>query len=99
MRPSVIRVDGIDLGAEGAGEGHALGRPPPLDQKLRSGEEGGRYQRLLPRPGGGSVIVATISIVPTSDPERTGVILSDELARIAAPVAHADRFPPREDRS
>jgi len=60
------------------------------------GEEGGLYLRILPRPAGGSVIVATTPIVPPSDPERRGIILSDELARIAALVAHADRFPPGE---
>jgi hypothetical protein len=52
-------------------------------------EEGGLFMRILPRPGGGSVIVATIPIVPGSDADRTGVILNDELDRIATLVAHA----------
>ena len=62
-------------------------------REIAPGEEGGLYLRILPRPGGGSVIVATIPIVPSSDPESTGVILSDELARITTLVLHSGESP------
>ena len=52
-------------------------------REIAPGEQGGLFMRVLPRPGAGSVVVATIPIVPTSSPERTSSILADELDRIA----------------
>jgi hypothetical protein len=47
---------------------HSPTRCIDILREIAPGEEGGLYLRILPRPGGGSVIVATIPIVPTSDP-------------------------------
>ena len=65
-------------------------------REIAPGEQGGLFMRVLPRPGGGSVVVATIPIVPTSSPERTSSILADELDRIATLVAGAGRANPGE---
>ena len=63
-------------------------------REIAPGEQGGLFMRVLPRPGAGSVVVATIPIVPTSSPERTSSILADELDRIAMLVAGAGRANP-----
>jgi hypothetical protein len=63
-------------------------------REITPGEKGGLYMRILPRPGGGSVVVATIPIVPTSSPERTSSILADELDRIAMLVTGPGRANP-----
>jgi hypothetical protein len=66
---------------------HPSTRCVDILREIAPGEEGGAYIRVLPRPGGGSVIVLTIPIIPTSNEERSAAIASDELSRIAALVA------------
>jgi hypothetical protein len=47
--------------------------------EIAPGREGGAYMRAIPRPGGGSVVVMTLPLLP--DPERTAAAatLGDEL--------------------
>ena len=79
------RIKGIDLRAEGAGEGHALRRgAASLDQQLRSLVGGGLTPRILPRPGGGSVIVATI---PSSRPPIPSARADLERRSLTSPLS------------
>jgi hypothetical protein len=51
-------------------------------REIAPGREGGAYLRVLPRPGGGSVIVMTLPLIPGTDPERFTATLRAELAAL-----------------
>ena len=52
-------------------------------REVAPGREGGAYLRVLPRPGGGSVIVMTLPLIPGTDPETATATLRAELAALA----------------
>ncbi|WP_293382947.1 SRPBCC family protein [Phenylobacterium sp.] len=52
-------------------------------REIAPGQEGGAFLRVLPRPGGGSVVVMTVPVPPDGDPENVGEVLRDELDRLA----------------
>ena len=52
-------------------------------REVAPGREAGAYLRVLPRPGGGSVIVMTLPLIPGTDPETTTAALRAELAALA----------------
>lgn len=49
-------------------------------RELVPGREGGAYIRAIPRPGGGSVIVMTLPLLPDVDPGDTAATLAAELS-------------------
>lgn len=51
-------------------------------REVAPGREGGAYLRAVPRPGGGSVIVMTLPLLPDTDPADTAVTLTAELAAL-----------------
>ena len=59
-------------------------------REVSPGREGGAYLRAVPRPGGGTVIVMTLPILPGTDRAATASILTEELATLAALMAQAD---------
>ena len=52
-------------------------------REVAPGREGGAYLRVLPRPGGGSVIVMTLPLIPGTDPQTATATLRAELAALA----------------
>jgi hypothetical protein len=54
-----------------------------------SGEEGGAYLRVVPRPGGGSVVVMTIPVAPGVPLAHIASTLREELTALAALVDEA----------
>lgn len=52
-------------------------------REVAPGREGGAYIRAMPRPGGGSVVVMTLPLLPGVDPAATSATLRDELNAIA----------------
>jgi hypothetical protein len=51
------------------------------------GREGGAFLRAVPRPGGGSVILMTLPLLPDVDPADTSATLADELNELARLLA------------
>ena len=58
-------------------------------RELAPGREGGAYLRVIPRPGGGSVIIMTLPVPPGGDPAVTAATLAAELAALVS-LAEAD---------
>ena len=56
-------------------------------RELAPGREGCAYLRVIPRPGGGSVIIMTLPVPPGADPAATTAVLVGELAALAALAA------------
>ena len=56
-------------------------------REIGPGREGGAFLRALPRPGGGTVIVMTLPLLPDVDPSDTATTLADELRALAALLA------------
>lgn len=52
-------------------------------REIVPGREGGAYTRVVPRLGGGSVIVITLPVPPGGDAENVTAVLKDELAALA----------------
>ena len=52
-------------------------------REIAPGRDGGAYLRVLPRPGGGSVIVMTLPLLPGADPRLVTATLRAELAALA----------------
>jgi hypothetical protein len=52
-------------------------------REIVPGREGGAYTRVVPRVGGGSVIVITLPVPPGGDAENVTAVLKDELAALA----------------
>lgn len=48
-------------------------------REIAPGREGGAYVRALPRPGGGSVVVMILPLVPGVEPTAIAATLNDEL--------------------
>lgn len=48
-------------------------------REIAPGREGGAYIRAVPRPGGGSVVVITLPLLPGAEPAATAATLRDEL--------------------
>ena len=48
-------------------------------REIAPGREGGAYIRVIPRPGGGSVVVMTVPLVPDAEPGAVAAVLRDEL--------------------
>ena len=53
-------------------------------RELAPGREGGAYLRVIPRPGGGSVIIMTLPVPAGSDPAATAATLAAELAALVS---------------
>jgi len=53
-------------------------------REIAPGREGGAYLRVIPRPGGGSVVIMTLPVTPGADAAAVGAILGDELAALKA---------------
>ena len=58
-------------------------------REVAPGREGGAYLRVIPRPGGGSVIIMTLPVPPGADPAATAATLAAELAALVS-LAEAD---------
>jgi hypothetical protein len=56
-------------------------------REVAPGREGGAYLRAVPRPGGGTVIVMTLPLLPDTDPEDISTTLTAELAARAGLLA------------
>lgn len=48
-------------------------------REIAPGREGGAYIRVIPRPGGGSVVVMTVPLIPDTEPAAITAALRDEL--------------------
>ncbi len=55
-------------------------------REIAPGRKGGAYIRALPRPGGGSVVVMTLPIVPGAQPAVIAATLRDELTALVSLV-------------
>ncbi len=53
-------------------------------REIAPGREGGAYLRVVPRPGGGSVVIMTLPVPPGTDGAAVGAILEEELAALKA---------------
>ena len=53
-------------------------------REVAPGREGGAYIRAVPRPGGGSVIVMTLPLLPGVDPADTAATLAGELTALVS---------------
>jgi hypothetical protein len=51
-------------------------------REIAPGREGGAYTRVVPRLGGGSVIVMTLPVPPAGDLENVSAVLQGELAAL-----------------
>jgi hypothetical protein len=51
------------------------------------GREGGAFLRAVPRPGGGTVIVMTLPLLPDVDPADTAATLANELSGLVRLLA------------
>jgi Polyketide cyclase / dehydrase and lipid transport len=51
-------------------------------REIAPGREGGAYLRVVPRPGGGSVVVMTLPVPSGADPVAVASTLEDELAAL-----------------
>ena len=48
-------------------------------REIAPGREGGAYLRVIPRPGGGSVVVMTVPLAPDAEPAAIAAALRGEL--------------------
>jgi hypothetical protein len=53
-------------------------------REIAPGAEAGAYIRVMPRPGGGSVVVMTLPVAPDVAPAATAAIVRDELAALVS---------------
>ena len=53
-------------------------------REVAPGRIGGAYLRAIPRPGGGSVIVMTLPLLPGADPASTAATLAAELTALVS---------------
>jgi hypothetical protein len=56
-------------------------------REVAPGRFGGAYLRVVPRPGGGSVVSMTLPVGPGVDPGTVRATLADELAALTALAA------------
>jgi hypothetical protein len=69
---------------------------------IAPGRQGGAYMRVIPRPGGGSVVVMTLPLLPGAERTAVAATLRDELNALVSIVEgtrQAGRPSPVEDRS
>ena len=57
-------------------------------REVAPAREGGAYLRAVPRPGGGTVIVMTLPLLPDTDLEDISTTPTAELAALADLLAH-----------
>lgn len=48
-------------------------------REIAPGKRGGAFARVLPRPGGGSVLLMTLPVTPGTEPDSVSAILNQEL--------------------
>lgn len=53
-------------------------------REITPGHEGGAYLRVVPRPGGGSVVTMTLPVAAGADPAVVATILRGELSALAS---------------
>jgi hypothetical protein len=53
-------------------------------REVAPGREGGAFIRVVPRPGGGSVVIMTLPLLPETDSADTAATLARELAALVA---------------
>jgi len=53
-------------------------------REIDPGREGGAYIRVIPRPGGGSVVVMTVPLVPGTELAAIAATLQDELKALVS---------------
>lgn len=53
-------------------------------REVAPGREGGAYIRAAPRPGGGSVVIMTLPLLPDVDPADTAATLARELTGLVS---------------
>jgi len=53
---------------------------------LQRGREEGEYMRAIPRPGGGSVVVMTLPLLPGAERTAVAATLRDELNALVSLV-------------
>jgi len=58
-------------------------------REVAPGREGGAYVRVVPRPGGGSVVTMTLPLLPDVDPTDTAATLARELTTLTSLVEQA----------
>ena len=51
-------------------------------REIAPGREGGAYLRVVPRPGGGSVVIMTLPVQPGADPAAVASTLENELSAL-----------------
>ena len=51
-------------------------------REITPGREGGAYLRVMPRPGGGAVVIMTLPVLPGTDPADVAATLEDELTAL-----------------
>ena len=56
-------------------------------RQIGPGREGGAFLRAVPRPGGGTVIVMTLPLLPDVDPADTAATLANELSGLVELLA------------
>ena len=58
----------------------------PFDylREIAPGTEAGAYIRVIPRPGGGSVVVMTLPLAPGAEPTATAATLRAELSALVS---------------
>lgn len=55
-------------------------------RQIAPGRQGGAYIRAVPRPGGGSVVVMTLPLVPGAEPTAIAATLQKELSALVSLV-------------
>jgi hypothetical protein len=90
-----LPADGDDRSGQAVDETQPRGacptgedRPAPLTTcaKVAPDQEGGAYIRAVPRPGGGSVVIMTLLLLPDVDPADTRAALSRALTALMSLV-------------
>jgi hypothetical protein len=57
-------------------------------RRIAPGREAGAFLRVMPRPGGGSVVVMTLPVMPGADAAEVAATLAVELEGIVALAGH-----------
>ncbi len=53
-------------------------------REISPGREGGAYLRVIPRPGGGSVVIMTLPVAPGADPADAAATARGELSALVS---------------
>ncbi len=83
---AVTRDDHSDWLATKSGQGFTVRVVTQRDagtvdylREIAPGQEGGAFLRVVPRPGGGSVVIMTLPLAPGAEQAATAATLRDEL--------------------